>query len=370
MSLTERKVLCRYRYDPLDRLVGQLEPGHPDLQRFYCRHRLATEIQGALRHSLVQHADLLLAQQSQPGETRLLATDQQRSILHALGSTGERNPMAYSAYGHRPAENGLLSLLGFNGERPDPITGHYLLGNGYRAFNPALMRFNSPDSWSPFGPGGLNSYAYCLGDPINRKDDNGHFPIGLIKIIPFEPIRKFIAKWEYDFLESSLNQILTAEKSVRLEKILEYGLSNSEYSKFQQFGINNSKYSQFQQYATLKQRAQFTVLQHNLPQTGLPRPMSRELASLQQKIKGSPQWIRNKITQFKVLNGLPPSTEWSPEFDYNLRHASHHGSYDLSLINEALYVWSADVNKIRHKMWKLRREFGELAPGRPLMSRL
>jgi RHS repeat-associated protein len=65
-------------------------------------------------------------------------------------------------------------LLGFNGERPDAVTGHYLLGNGYRAFNPVLMRFNSPDSWSPFGKGGLNTYTYCLGDPVNFSDPNGH----------------------------------------------------------------------------------------------------------------------------------------------------------------------------------------------------
>jgi RHS repeat-associated protein len=70
----------------------------------------------------------------------------------------------------------LLSLLGFNGERPDPVTGHYLLGNGYRAFNPVLMRFNSPDSLSPFGEGGLNAYAYCTGDPVNKTDQTGHFP--------------------------------------------------------------------------------------------------------------------------------------------------------------------------------------------------
>jgi RHS repeat-associated protein len=82
--------------------------------------------------------------------------------------------LAYTPYGHRPPESGLLSLLGFNGERPDPVTGHYLLGNGYRAFNPVLMRFNSPDSWSPFGKGGLNAYAYCVGDPVNRNDPTGH----------------------------------------------------------------------------------------------------------------------------------------------------------------------------------------------------
>ncbi|EGH65727.1 hypothetical protein PSYAC_12586, partial [Pseudomonas syringae pv. actinidiae str. M302091] len=59
-------------------------------------------------------------------------------------------------------------------ERVDPVTGHYLLGNGYRAFNPMLMRFNSPDSLSPFGEGGLNAYAYCAGDPVNRVDPSGH----------------------------------------------------------------------------------------------------------------------------------------------------------------------------------------------------
>lgn len=36
------------------------------------------------------------------------------------------------------------------------------------------MRFNSPDNMSPFGKGGLNSYAYCLCDPINRLDNTGH----------------------------------------------------------------------------------------------------------------------------------------------------------------------------------------------------
>ncbi|WP_338010005.1 RHS repeat-associated core domain-containing protein, partial [Pseudomonas sp. GM60] len=39
-----------------------------------------------------------------------------------------------------------------------------------------LMRFNGPDSFSPFGRGGLNTYAYCLGDPINLSDPNGTIP--------------------------------------------------------------------------------------------------------------------------------------------------------------------------------------------------
>ncbi|WP_123357570.1 RHS repeat-associated core domain-containing protein [Pseudomonas frederiksbergensis] len=164
MQIDSKTLLCRYQYDALNRLIAST----PLAQ--------TTEIQGAEQRSIMQHEDQLLAQQqrqSGPVETCLLVTDQQSSVLNVLAAA-RRNPLAYTPYGHRHPENGLLSLLGFNGERPDPVTGCYLLGNGYRAFNPVLMRFNSPDSWSPFGEGGLNAYAYCVGDPVNRGDPTGH----------------------------------------------------------------------------------------------------------------------------------------------------------------------------------------------------
>lgn len=172
-------VLCRYRYDPLDRLVDCSPFAETSIQWFYCKSRLVTEIQGAGQRSVFQHDDQLLAQlrrEDVKANTALLATDQQRSVLNVLDANGLHS-LAYMPYGHRSAENGLLSLLGFNGERPDPVTGHYLLGNGYRGFNPVLMRFNSPDSWSPFGEGGLNAYAYGLGNPSTYKDPTGHYPL-------------------------------------------------------------------------------------------------------------------------------------------------------------------------------------------------
>lgn len=64
--------------------------------------------------------------------------------------------------------------LRFGAQRLDPVTRHYHLGNGYRMYNPQIMRFHACDTMSPFGEGGLNSYAYCAGDPVNRSDPSGH----------------------------------------------------------------------------------------------------------------------------------------------------------------------------------------------------
>lgn len=181
MPVKRANLLCRYRYDPLDRLVDCTPTAQAGTQRFYLKDRLTCEIQGTEQWSILQHDDQLLAlHQRQNGalETTLLATDQQRSVLLALDATGP-HCLAYTPYGQRAPESGLLSMLGFNGERRDPVTGHYLLGNGYRAFNPVLMRFNSPDSWSPFGKGGVNAYGYCTGDPINKEDPTGHIPFRL-----------------------------------------------------------------------------------------------------------------------------------------------------------------------------------------------
>ena len=169
-------LLCRYHYDPLDRQSGCTLPQQPVIQRFHGDGRLTTEIQGGACWSILQYGDHLLAQRNHLEASvtaTLLATDQQRSVLNALDASGP-HPIAYTPYGHHPALHRLLSRRGFNGEQPDLLTGDYHLGNGYRQFNTVLMRFNSPDSWSPFGEGGLNAYGYCNGDPLNRVDPTGH----------------------------------------------------------------------------------------------------------------------------------------------------------------------------------------------------
>ncbi|WP_273823365.1 RHS repeat-associated core domain-containing protein [Pseudomonas asplenii] len=176
LTLPRETLLCRYHYDPLDRLIDCAVSNQANLLRFYCESRLANEIQGAKQTRFFQHDNQLLAQQQRQDNaqnTWLLATDSQRSVLKTLRGAID-HPIAYTPYGHGKITSHLGSLLGFKGERADPITGHYPLGSGYRVFNPVLMRFNSPDSWSPFGAGGINSYLYCLADPVNRVDRDGH----------------------------------------------------------------------------------------------------------------------------------------------------------------------------------------------------
>ncbi|MGY2261506.1 RHS repeat-associated core domain-containing protein [Pseudomonas sp. SDO55104_S430] len=175
--------LCRYHYDPLDRLVESKSLSQSAIQRFYCKTRLATEIHDTGQHIFFQFDEQLLAQQKHSDSsvgTSLLVTDQQRSVLVAIDKT-RPHAFAYTPYGYRHAESSLLGLLGYNGERPDVTTGHYHLGNGYRQFNPILMRFNRPDSLSPFGKGGLNAYGYCAGNPPNRIDPSGRVSLIAMK---------------------------------------------------------------------------------------------------------------------------------------------------------------------------------------------
>lgn len=82
--------------------------------------------------------------------------------------------IAYDLYGVLFSEQVIRCHLRFNGELREPALTAYALGAGNRLYNPILMRFHTPDPESPMEAGGLNSYAYCGGDPLNRIDPDGH----------------------------------------------------------------------------------------------------------------------------------------------------------------------------------------------------
>jgi RHS repeat-associated protein len=119
-------------------------------------------------------------------QTLLLAVDLKNSMLAELDASNP-NRIAYSPYGHQSSELGVITRLGFNGEPREAKPGWYLLGKGYRAYNPRLMRFQSPDSLSPFGEGGINSYAFCSGEPINSCDPTGHVRV---KVLPVRSLKQ------------------------------------------------------------------------------------------------------------------------------------------------------------------------------------
>ncbi|WP_081742267.1 RHS repeat-associated core domain-containing protein [Pseudomonas sp. FGI182] len=117
--------------------------------------------------TLLRAAGRTLAQRDD-GQAAFYAVDVQGSVLVFSSCS-----LYYTVYGH-DGEVQCASVLHYSGQRKESATGHYLLGDGYRAFSPVLMRFNAPDSMSPFGNGGLNVYCYCNGDPVNKVDPSGH----------------------------------------------------------------------------------------------------------------------------------------------------------------------------------------------------
>ena len=105
--------------------------------------------------------------------TILTGSDRMNSVLWRSDT---RQNISYTPFGS--TDNDTPGDIGFTSERRDPVNGHTHLGNGYRSYSPTLMRFTCPDSLSPFGAGGVNPYAYCGGDPMNRADPSGHMPEG------------------------------------------------------------------------------------------------------------------------------------------------------------------------------------------------
>lgn len=134
---------------------------------FYKNGQLSSAIGNTQPITLFAAANTPLAERS--AETLLTAVNSQNSITNS--SHPDRiQSLTYSVYGHSRIDR----VLGYTGQRNDRLTNLYYLGNGYRAFSPNMMRFLSPDSLSPFGPGGINSYCYCSGDPTNNVDPSGH----------------------------------------------------------------------------------------------------------------------------------------------------------------------------------------------------
>ncbi|MFJ4113195.1 RHS repeat-associated core domain-containing protein [Pseudomonas sp. NPDC089758] len=148
-----------------------------------------TEFRAILRCSTMPLAQMGTEQHHSTG---LLAVDDKGTVLSVHRKYGQQ-AFSYTAYGHDPKLSPRQSLLGFNSEHFSSVSRHYLLGEGRRNYDPRRMCFNTPDVYSPFHEGGLNTYTYCLGDPVNRLDPSGHISFAaLVRRVIFRNNLKLI----------------------------------------------------------------------------------------------------------------------------------------------------------------------------------
>jgi RHS repeat-associated protein len=162
-----------YVYDALDRLVCQNIGDADSRQLYYRQDELVNEV--LTRNNkvirLIKHDQACLGM-SEGNTLTLTADDHHNSLLWSRNTNlAQGRQYCWTPYG---SGNTIGLMPKFNGERSDPVSGVYHLGNGYRSYNPVLMCFNCPDNLSPFGAGGINPYAYCAGDPVNFTDPTGH----------------------------------------------------------------------------------------------------------------------------------------------------------------------------------------------------
>ena len=144
---------------------------------FYSRSKLSNTLSDGVARFIVQSDVGSLAEGlgNCSGGHLLIATDALKSTVNCVSRhAAPYNPIGYSVYGYCHNERGQRLGASFVGQRYDDGVGGYHLGAGYRVYNPILMRFLSPDSWSPFGGGGVNGYVYAGNDPVNADDPTGH----------------------------------------------------------------------------------------------------------------------------------------------------------------------------------------------------
>ena len=139
---------------------------------FYQENTFVSVVASERASRYVRTKEVILCDRSGDGSPASLLACELSGTVSVAASENKLLGFRYTPYGRRFGTLSEATQLGFNGEYLLSGMALYLLGNGYRAYNPGTMRFISPDSISPFHV--LNAYSYCRNDPINKTDPSGH----------------------------------------------------------------------------------------------------------------------------------------------------------------------------------------------------
>ncbi|MRJ21763.1 RHS repeat-associated core domain-containing protein [Pseudomonas haemolytica] len=176
-----------YQYDAQFRQVVAARGNETPVALAYTDGRLDTLVEGARTLRYFNAGGQVQARTGGVEGPQLHSSDAAGSVRGVSAPGQAHMRRHYSPYGdgHVVPNDGEvrsmadLQLPAFNGERLDAAVGLYPLGNGRRAYDPRLMVFLSADPLAPFEEGGINSYAYCAGNPINLMDPSGLWPTWL-----------------------------------------------------------------------------------------------------------------------------------------------------------------------------------------------
>lgn len=177
--ISDGSPLSSYSYDASGRQISQSDAHANAISLHYAKEEIIGLSQGNNLVRYARHQETVLARSMSAIGTEINVSDTAASVRTVVAANNVVRHVQYSPYGMSDLDDaGSGTLLdrsrpGFNGERYDPLGRLYHLGNGLRAYSPELMIFLSPDPLSPFEDGGINSYVYCGGDPINFRDPSG-----------------------------------------------------------------------------------------------------------------------------------------------------------------------------------------------------